>query len=560
MKNSITSQIFIFGFIVVLAFGASMATQSYALQEINAGNGNKTFLTLAIALVALMSVLIITFAFYWIKKRAVSPLAEIAGHLTTGNFTSDVPFLEKRNEIGEIARSIQKLKKIVIDRENKRALSESELHKKAEDEVQSHEKLAQDEEMRAHAVQILTHGLVSMSQGDLSFRINEQLIPEFEQLRDAFNQSSSNLSAALSDIANTTSNVNNTVNVAGQSSSDLARHTEQHSTSLEQTASAINDVTATVSGSSLQANNVQTMITETKEEADKSGSVVRAAIEAMTKIEESAQQINQIIGSMDEIAFQTNLLALNAGVEAARAGEAGKGFAVVAQEVRELAQRSAKAAKEIKGLIDTSSKQVETGVSLVNETGESLQEIETRVSEINDIMQIIVQSSGEQSTALSDINSAMGDMDQATKQSMNMVKQTRQSCSGLLELSSHLENNIRRFRLENSNGYPAQMPMASQYGQPPQQQLSPQRPDLGQVSGQYLGQAQMRRVENLQLRAVDNTYIPSAQPSASPARSLGRRLAGAVAGDNQQQVQNQSNTGNNAGNNTRNNDANWNEF
>ncbi|MEW7008228.1 methyl-accepting chemotaxis protein [Lentilitoribacter sp. EG35] len=534
MKNTIANQMFIFGFIVVLAFIASLTTQYYALQKINAGAENEAILTLAIVLVAIMSILITTFVFYWIKKRAVAPLSRIGEHLAAGNFSSDVPFMEMQDEIGEIAKSIQKLKKIVIDRENKRALSEKQLKKKDEDSAESNEKSAHDKAERAHALQVLTHGLVSASQGDLSFRINEQLTPEFGQLRAAYNQSTSALSVALSEISNTTANVTNTVNVAGQSSTELAHHTEQHSTALEQTAAAINNVTTCVSGSSEQASNVQAMVSQTKEEAEKSGAVVRTAIEAMTKIEESAQQINQIIGVIDEIAFQTNLLALNAGVEAARAGEAGKGFAVVAQEVRELAGRSANAAKEIKGLIDTSSKQVETGVSLVNETGDSLQEIEARVAEINDIIGVIVQSSVEQSSALNDINGTMSEMNQTTKQSKNIAQQTHQSCSGLLELSSQLENSIRRFRLENSGNYPTQMPTANQYVQPTQ----PFQP---------IGQTQSRPVESLQLRAVDNTYVPS-QPSTSPARSLGRRLAGAVTQENQQQGQYQSN------------DSNWDEF
>jgi methyl-accepting chemotaxis protein len=70
------------------------------------------------------------------------------------------------------------------------------------------------------------------------------------------------------------------------------------------------------------------------EDAQKSAGVVREAVEAMAAISKSAQQISQIIGVIDEIAFQTNLLALNAGVEAARAGEGSRGFAVVASEVR----------------------------------------------------------------------------------------------------------------------------------------------------------------------------------------------------------------------------------
>ena len=120
----------------------------------------------------------------------------------------------------------------------------------------------------------------------------------------------------------------------------------------------------------------------------------------MSGIDQSSQQISQIIGVIDEIAFQTNLLALNAGVEAARAGEAGRGFAVVASEVRALAQRSAEAAKEIKALIFSSAQQVSTGVRLVGETGEALVRIVAQIGEVNGVVAAIAASAQEQAVGL----------------------------------------------------------------------------------------------------------------------------------------------------------------
>ena len=132
----------------------------------------------------------------------------------------------------------------------------------------------------------------------------------------------------------------------------------------------------------------------------------------MDAIEKSADQIGQIIGVIDEIAFQTNLLALNAGVEAARAGDAGRGFAVVASEVRALAQRSADAAKEIKTLISNSTAQVAQGVALVGQTGKALGRIVVHIAEISSIVTDIAASAQEQATGLSQVNTAVNQMDQ----------------------------------------------------------------------------------------------------------------------------------------------------
>ena len=172
-----------------------------------------------------------------------------------------------------------------------------------------------------------------------------------------------------------------------------------------------------------------------------------SAVEAMSRIEHSADQIANIIGVIDEIAFQTNLLALNAGVEAARAGEAGKGFAVVAQEVRELAQRSAQAAREIKQLIANSTKEVSTGVELVSTTGQALGEIGQLITTINEHVASIASATREQSTGLSEINSAVNALDQNTQRNAAMVEETSAASATLASEADKLRNLVKQFRI-----------------------------------------------------------------------------------------------------------------
>ena len=189
------------------------------------------------------------------------------------------------------------------------------------------------------------------------------------------------------------------------------------------------------------------VVASTKADAEKSGTVVREAIEAMGRIEKSSQQVGQIIGVIDEIAFQTNLLALNAGVEAARAGDAGRGFAVVASEVRALAQRSTDAAKEIKALISASGQQVEQGVGLVAATGKTLELIVTQVTEINTIIAEIASSAQEQARALREVNTAINHMDQTTQQNAAMVEESTAAARALSHQTGELQRLIGTFQV-----------------------------------------------------------------------------------------------------------------
>jgi methyl-accepting chemotaxis protein len=232
-----------------------------------------------------------------------------------------------------------------------------------------------------------------------------------------------------------------------QASDGLSKRTEQQAASLEETAAALDQITATVKKTAEGALHARKVVSDATAETEKSGQVVKDAVGAMTGIEESARHISQIIGVIDEIAFQTNLLALNAGVEAARAGDAGKGFAVVASEVRALAQRSAEAAKEIKALISTSTDQVAQGVARVDETGRALERIAAYVAQINSVVAEIASSAQEQATGLHEVNTAVNQMDQMTQQNAAMVEQATAASHSLREEAEGLAGLMDQFQI-----------------------------------------------------------------------------------------------------------------
>ncbi|MGJ8572773.1 MAG: methyl-accepting chemotaxis protein [Hoeflea sp.] len=406
------------------------------------------FFSMVTLLASLVSVGVFLAGLFVFRQRAIVPLTAMKDYmqvLSDGDFTRDVPYAERSDEIGEMAQSVAYFRDAAMERDTARAQSETARQEKAKIDAATAERKAAEDADRVRVIEAVTTGLENLSSGNLAYRINDAFAPDYEKLRTEFNAAIGSLSQTIDEISETTDSVRQSSSEIGSAADDLSKRTEQQAASLEETAAALDEITSTVKSSSQRAEEASDMVGSTKSGAEKSGKVVKNAISAMEKIEASSKQISQIISVIDDIAFQTNLLALNAGVEAARAGEAGKGFAVVAQEVRELAGRSANAAKEIKTLIETSSTQVGAGVSLVNETGVALGEIEGQVAKINDLIQSIVTGAREQSTALAEINSAVNQMDQVTQQNAAMVEETNAATQGLNGEAVKLEGLVRRF-------------------------------------------------------------------------------------------------------------------
>jgi methyl-accepting chemotaxis protein len=411
-------------------------TQGFALTTLGVGAG------LAILLSILMG---------WLLSRAIaSPISAMTsamGKLAAGDHAVDVPAVGRKDEVGRMADAVQTFKDAAI--EKVRLETEAAEQRRAAEEqrkVQEAERAASAAE-QSQVVDGLAQGLERLAAGVLTFRLSEPFAVAYEKLRSDFNAAMQQMQATIAEVATNSAGVRTASTEISQASDNLSRRTEQQAASLEETAAALDEITATVRKTAEGAGQARDAVGSARADAERSGVVVRDAVAAMSEIEASAQQISQIIGVIDEIAFQTNLLALNAGVEAARAGDAGRGFAVVASEVRALAQRSADAAKEIKALISASSQQVDRGVNLVGETGKVLERILTQVTQINGVVTEIAASAEEQSTGLQQVNTAVNQMDQVTQQNAAMVEEATAASHALTSEADTLARLIARFEL-----------------------------------------------------------------------------------------------------------------
>ena len=389
--------------------------------------------------------------FVFLLRRGVARLlAGMTGamrKLADGDLAVEPPGIGRRDEIGAMGAAVQ------VFRENVLCARSLEQQQAQEREAAEAERKAREAEREAAArqlglvVEAVATGLEKLANGVLTFRLGEAFAPEYERLRGDFNAAMERLQEAMQTITANTSAIRAGTAEISNAADDLSRRTEQQAASLEETAAALDEITATVRRTAEGATHASGVVGAAQTDAERSGTVVRDAVTAMSGIETSSQQISNIIGVIDEIAFQTNLLALNAGVEAARAGDAGRGFAVVASEVRALAQRSADAAKEIKALISTSTQQVVSGVELVGQTGKALQHLLGQIGEINTVVGQIAASAQEQATGLHQVNVAVNQMDQVTQQNAAMVEQSTAASHGLAQETEQLSALIGRFQI-----------------------------------------------------------------------------------------------------------------
>ncbi|PHV07480.1 methyl-accepting chemotaxis protein [Janthinobacterium sp. BJB412] len=292
----------------------------------------------------------------------------------------------------------------------------------------------------------------TVADGDLSSRIEGGGGDETGQLLLALKDMNTSLVDIVGRVRSGSDSIATASGQIASGNLDLSARTEHQASSLEETASSMEQLTAAVRNNADHANRASTLARSALAVTREGGAAVGQVVDTMASINASARKIGDIIGVIDGIAFQTNILALNAAVEAARAGEQGRGFAVVATEVRTLAHRSAAAAKEIKALIDDSVQQAEAGNAQVERAGATMRQIVTSIDGVSAIIDEISSAGREQSAGIEQINQAIMEMDAVTQQNAALVEEAAAASASLQEQAGGLTHAVSVFRLAPGAG------------------------------------------------------------------------------------------------------------
>jgi len=289
----------------------------------------------------------------------------------------------------------------------------------------------------------------AMAEGDLTTAITNDYQGIYAECKNNINGTLINLSNFIVQIRDSADFIDSSSQEIASGNDNLSQRAEQQAASLEQTAASMEQLATTVKDNAGNTQRAHQVVNSASQLAQKGGEIVKSAIIAMQDINDSSNEIAEIIGVIDEIAFQTNLLALNAAVEAARAGEHGRGFAVVATEVRNLAQRSANAAKQSNDLIQNSMQKVRAGTAFVNETGIALTEIVNSVAQVGEIVAQIANASAEQTAGIDQVNQAVSQMDDITQQNAALAEQAAASSISMHDQSTNMSKLLGFFKINS---------------------------------------------------------------------------------------------------------------
>lgn len=290
--------------------------------------------------------------------------------------------------------------------------------------------------------------LGSLSERDLTARMNGKFSGAFEKLRVDVDRTASELNSTILTIQGRAQSVQNAAMQLNASSENASSRSQSNAATLEETTASITMVSDALSSTAKIATSAKTVSADVNTHAQNGKSIVDGLVSCMDSINANSASISEIVGLIDDVAFQTNLLALNAGVEAARAGEHGKGFAVVASEVRALAQRTQESASNTNSLVSTSAAEIARGVEQATQAGKSIEEIVLSIQQLDGEISDISIKASDQTAAVDEVRAAITALDRSTQESAEMISQTSSLASELRDSSRSMMEMVAVFNVD----------------------------------------------------------------------------------------------------------------
>ena len=391
-------------------------------------------------------------------QETFATLEDMSSHLQAGDFQYQVKN-ELNGDYGRIVETIQQamLNLYNVFNEINQVMSmaaksnlDERIHQFQEGDVlKLQQNINQSLELLQNGFSAIIKASQRIAQGDFTHSIDGDYEYALEQAQNAMNSSMQKLSLTLQQIKNSAMDVNSNVQTVAEGAQSLNDRTQQQAASVEETSAAMEQTTSQIRSNLENTQQVSGISREQVKLLEQANTVMGETKQSMQDIQSASDQIREITGLIDSIAFQTNLLALNAAVEAARAGEHGRGFAVVAGEVRNLAGKSTEATKQISSLIETTSEAISVGVKQVDRVGESLEEVTQTTEEMQTIIGQVEKSSHEQTVGVEEINKAISSVDQATQQNAALVEETTASTEDMKRSAEEMQAAVEQFRLKN---------------------------------------------------------------------------------------------------------------
>ncbi len=280
-------------------------------------------------------------------SQAIGLLTASMKKLSTGDKHIDVPYEDRADEIGDMARALDVFRRAAWHYEKLSAEKIEEAKIKLQLQVEAERERETHQSERAQLM------------ADLANRI-EQTVGEV----------ASGVAAASSQLKATSSAMQKSAEMSSDQAGRVAKSMQEASSGATAAAAASDEFAMSIGEISRQAATSAELARQASESAD-------LADVKMSTLSDSAAQVGQIVELIQSIARRTNLLALNASIEAARGGEAGRGFAVVASEVKELAAQTSRATEEVAGQIRAMQDSTHDSVKALRQIGEQVEQLET---------------------------------------------------------------------------------------------------------------------------------------------------------------------------------------